>query len=700
MKLDKFKGILIISLLMIVFSMIVIVSFMTYSFAGSTHFLVTNTFSDFERGTFTNTSLSRRGEVYLVPEYTELLNNNDLYVWTMDSDSKDNIYASTGSQGKIYKITSDKNVSVFFESPGIGLNPIEVGKDDTVYLGVNPHGILYKISPEGVNEEVARFTESYIWDIKSDDEGNIFVATGLTASIYKITPDGVKEEIFSATTEKHILRMAFSGNTLYCVTSGNGLLYKINTVNKTAKVLYDTYEDEIKDLTIDSEGNVIFCTSTNLKKKVPDDFDYLETFKYYNGSGKLNKSKSYWKNSVYRVNTNETIDKLLTIDNNTLISITIDINDNIYVGTGIDGVIYKIDSNDIVSIYLETLQKQIYSMLTKDETIYASTCNMGKIFEIGLDQANEGEYLSDVFNAEGEAIWGNVIWRTNNDNESNIKFQVRIGNTETPDDTWTDWTELLNKPLGSSIGLPPSRFIQYKALFTMSKDRKQLPTLYEVKISYAMENRRPLIKSFNIKLIDSTDKSDAQFDNTKNIELSWDTEDPDNDSLLYSVYFKKKADDVWIPLMEETKDNKIVVSQRRFPDGLYDFKLMAGDGLSNSLDSELIITEYSEPFIIDSTAPSLTDKRIAVDSDGNIKLTGVVEDNLSYVARVEYSINSSDWYYLTPKDSLYDSQLEEISFTIYPDDEKFELVKGINFIQIKMMDAHQNVSSDFIYFEY
>lgn len=686
------------TLSILIMLLLTIVCFMTTSYAGNTHFLVTNSFSDFKRGTFINTSVSSRGEVYLVPEHTEILNKSDLYVWTMDYDSEGNIYASTGSQGKIYKISSDKDVSVFYESPGIGLNPIELGKDDTMYLGVNPHGILYKVNSSGVSEELARFSESYIWDIKADTEGNLYVATGLTASIYKISPDGVKEKVFSATTEKHILKMLISGDTLYCVTSGNGLLYQIDPVNKVAKVLYDTYEDEIKDLVIDLEGNIIFCTSTNLKKRVPDDFNYLETFSYYSGSKqKLNTNKTYWKNSVYRINTDGTIDKLLTLDNNILISITADNQDNIYVGTGIDGTIYKIDNNDIVSVYIETLQTQIYAMFTMNNTIYASTCNMGKILEIGLEKAYEGEYISEVFNAKGEAIWGNVSWRANDDSNS-IAFQVRTGNTEIPDDTWTEWSEVLSDPLGSSIGTISSRFIQYKAFFNMGS-KSAVPVLYEVRLSYAMENRRPIIKSFNIKLVDNTDRSDGYFDNTKNIELSWDTDDPDNDSLLYTVLFKEKSKDVWIPLVEDIKDDKVVVSQRRFPDGFYDFKLNVRDGLSNDSASEMQNTEYSEPFIIDSTAPMLSDSKIVIDGDGFVFVDGIIEDNLSYIARLEYSINGSEWFFITPTDSIYDSQYEEFNFTFNPEDNNFEIIDGTNFIQIKMIDAYGNVSSAFIYFE-
>ena len=68
---------------------------------------------------------------------------------------------------------------------------------------------------------------TYLWDLASDAEGNVYAAAGSPARVYKITPDGKASVIF-APQELQVQALAIDGSgAIYAATSPDGKVYKI-----------------------------------------------------------------------------------------------------------------------------------------------------------------------------------------------------------------------------------------------------------------------------------------------------------------------------------------------------------------------------------------------------------------------------------------------------------------------------------------
>jgi len=68
---------------------------------------------------------------------------------------------------------------------------------------------------------------TYLWDLASDREGNVYAASGSPARVYKITPDG-KASIIFAPQDLQVQALAIDGNgAIYAATSPDGKVYKI-----------------------------------------------------------------------------------------------------------------------------------------------------------------------------------------------------------------------------------------------------------------------------------------------------------------------------------------------------------------------------------------------------------------------------------------------------------------------------------------
>ena len=68
---------------------------------------------------------------------------------------------------------------------------------------------------------------TYLWDLASDSDGNVYAAAGSPARVYKITPDGKASVIF-APQELAVQALAIDGSgAIYAATSPDGKVYKI-----------------------------------------------------------------------------------------------------------------------------------------------------------------------------------------------------------------------------------------------------------------------------------------------------------------------------------------------------------------------------------------------------------------------------------------------------------------------------------------
>ena len=56
-------------------------------------------------------------------------------------DSKGNIYAGTGNQGKLFRISQEGQSSLFYDSPEVSILSLAVDADDNVYAGTGPDGV-------------------------------------------------------------------------------------------------------------------------------------------------------------------------------------------------------------------------------------------------------------------------------------------------------------------------------------------------------------------------------------------------------------------------------------------------------------------------------------------------------------------------------------------------------------------------------
>jgi len=172
---------------------------------------------------------------------------------------------------------------------------------------------------------------------------------------------------------------------------------------------------------------------------------------------------------------------------------------------------------------------------------------------------------------------------------------------------------------------------------------------------------------------------------------SWDAADPNGDNLRYKLYIKADDETAWKSLSNEMDDRAFSWDAESFANGTYRLKLEASDAPDNPNGTEMRTERVSAPFQIDNIPPRVENlhtstREGSVRGRSTVTVSGIAIDADSRIAKIEYSVDGSDWKQVFPEDSIFDSLQERFRFDVG------DLAPGEHAITVRAADAQRNVS--------
>jgi hypothetical protein len=668
-------------------------------------------FDDFQQGQFKGTALDSKGRLFIGPGIKEIPGPGKEYYLSLDVAPSGNIYIGTGHQALVYRINpftpspaasstpegTAGNIEAIFESDSeldvyaVLVTGTSTG-NETVFVGTSPEGKIYKISPNKGKKEFFNPDEKFIWDLKEDKSGSIICATGNSGGVYQVTPEGEGAQIFAA-EDTHIISLYISGDNSILAGSGDrGILYRID--NRKVKVLFDSPFQEIRGICEDSEGNIYFSAtkeislasqiSTGSSREKPLFLKKKEK------PGEAPREKSV----LYCLHTNGIVEKIWTSGTEYIYSVFYDRKtSDVIIGTGDSGRVYSVKKDGSFAIIYESDSAQIFKIAGNGKGASSGytliTNNTAAITGIEDTPNSKGIYYSDVYDLQIQSKLGRLYWDAETSAQTEVLLFIRTGNSNVPDNTWSQWSAPFTDSENSLLNIPDCRYFQVKAVLN-SKNATGSPYLERFRIYYIQSNLGPQLKKIEVKKPAPEQPVDAFNPDVKTkpipkkvkdnnyLIVTWEARDLNKDKLKYNIYLKKYNAQNWILIKEDMAEKTLQLDTQLFQDGKYVLRVVADDSLANppslSKSSDLV----SSPFLIDSTAPLVTNFSVT----GN-RIRFTVEDKTSIISNVLYSFDGKLWYPVFPVDMLNDSKNETFDFNLVN-------LQGKKFIFLKVMDEFEN----------
>lgn len=143
------------------------------------------------------------------------------------------------------------------------------------------------------------------------------------------------------------------------------------------------------------------------------------------------------------------------------------------------------------------------------------------------------------------------------------------------------------------------------------------------------------------------------------------------------------------PVVNSTKQTNFNWDTGKMADGIYMFKVVGSDRLSNPAGA-LTDEAISRPVFVCNKSPRLVafKSTLTVQADKSVKIEGSSHQDLIGIAGVQYKIDKeNDWAAAAPNDGIYDSGFEGFTIVTQP------LGIGLHTIEIKSIDQAGNSAS-------
>jgi hypothetical protein len=694
--------------------------------ASSPKFFQAATQPEFLKGEVQNLSVDNRGQLALGPA-TELVYETPApFLWSLLPAADGSLYVGTGNEGKVFRVDAQGKATTFFDATELEVHALATAPNGGLYVGTSPNGKIYKVDRNGASTVFFDPGEKYIWALATDAQGNVYAATGEKGIVYKIAPDG-KGAAFYRSKATHVTALTFdkAGNLLVG-TESPGRVLRVGADAK-AFLLLDTPFEEIRAFRFDDKGTLYVAAVSgrpgggappapadtgSAPAAAPSGTVAVVTTEVSAvavadastsgaSSGSVSRDdKRAAKGAVYRVAPDGLWDQLWQSSEDSPYDLVFDAQGRVIIGTGNKGKIYRLEGDPPQPTLLARASAQQVTALYKDAKgqLYYATANPGKLYRLSSDLAPQGTYESEPRDAQVVSSWGVITWRGTFPTGTKTEISTRSGNTETPDETWSDWSAAYATPDGSAISSPKARYLQWRAVLS---GRGQSPVLTSVTAAYLQRNLRPEVHSVTVqppgivfqKPFSNGDPDLAGFENQttpdrkltnaamsppsasgsaalgrrtyqKGLQtLVWRADDENEDDLTYEVDYRREGETAWKALRRDLDEAIYVWDTTTVPNGTYFVKIVASDAPSNAAGTALTGELVSAAFEIDNTPPEILVRDTRIDGAKTIITFDVIDDH-SHIQRVEYSEDGQEWKTVFPADGIADSRQEHYEVTL------------------------------------
>jgi hypothetical protein len=678
--------------------------------AGPTFWTI-STSADLLRGTSTGMLVGLDGVVTLGPQLTPRLTATPAQIWSLARGQDGTIWAGSGGDGRLLRLRPGQPEETAATTTEAAVFAVAVSSART-YFATSPDGKVYVIDGAAAARPFFDPAEKYIWALAVDGQGTLWVGAGTPAVIYRVDASGTGRAVYHPPAA-HVVCLAIdSTGRLLAGTESPGRVYRLDQ-NDRPTVVLDTGLTEARTVVPGPNGELFVAaigrgddaspgpgetTSVAIAMPPPPPAGAAPSPAAAPPSGR--------HSTVFRVDRSGTWEAYWDTPD-VLYDLALDADGSVFAASGPDGRLYKIVGDQKAQLLTGVDAHQVTRLLTGPDGHLAAfaTANPGRVIAVGAALQSPASYMSPVRDTRSASTFGTIRWQSS----GTVTIQTRTGNTDKPDETWTDWSAPYTHADGEAMTSPAGRFVQWKAVLTGGAGTA--PQLTSVTLAYLPRNTRPVVSTITVhppgivfQRPFSDDAAIAGIDDItadarrlpsdaspaplgrrmyqKGLQsIAWHADDADGDRLNYTVSYRRVGDSTWHPLETNWIDSIVVWDTTTVADGHYVVRITASDAPSNTPDRALTGDRESDPITVDNTPPVVT---MTVSRQGAaIHLLVHAVDATSPIDRLEYSVGGGPWRLAYPVDGLADSPDERYDIPVPSEAELARIV-------VRATDALQN----------
>ncbi|MDM8005735.1 MAG: hypothetical protein QUV05_06235 [Phycisphaerae bacterium] len=620
------------------------------------------------------------------------------YIWAMARGVEGEVYAATGNKGQIFRIEPDGSKSrVLCDLKPKNVICMAFAPDGFIYAGTDEDGLVYRVHPtDGQVFVVYDAKEPEISAIVFDAQGNLYASTadaeGARPGRAVADKPGGKPE-----TQKAESRAGGGLLSLFKASKPQADSQPAKG-SSTAPASRPGHPAGTPDDDEDAAGDGSSATSPATQQA-----SLLSRLGRPAAGGPPGTKTG--GNAIYRIDKDGFVTEIFREP--VMILGMAESNGTIYAATGNEGRIYALTPNLDRTLMLAKLEAAQATCLLRlpDNRLLIGTANAATVVELSDRYAAKGTLTSKVLDAEQLSTWGRVRWNATVPTGTKLTIATRSSNVEDEEsEAWEEWSSEMDATYPQSISSASARFLQYRLSFETTVP-DATPILRSLEIVRIQPNHAPLVTSVEVlAALDEAKKPTASpkvkmaaglsgFSGGEEVSapkynwvVKWSANDPNNDPLIFEVFYRELNARRWIRIAKELSESLYIWDTRTVPDGKYEVRVVAKDSKTNPPGTDLSGARISDMILVDNTPPDVTVDSITPKGGRAVRISFVCHDALTRIAGASYNLDSEEkWTPLAADDNIFDAPSETVTFTV--DD----LDAGEHRIAIRVEDERGNL---------
>ncbi len=607
-------------------------------------------------------------------------------VFALALDAKGTLYAGSSPDGKVWKLEGGK-AAEFFDPGEKYIWALAAASDGSLFVGTGQSGRVWRVTAAGQGEIWYETGQTHVTSLAFDSKGRLLAGTEPNGILYRIEGKGRAFVLYDSSLPEIRSIVPAPDGSVYVAAMGGAFARRqaqaagAATTQQAAGMVTTT-------ITVSADSDAATQRGIDLQPKPEPPKPAAPAPETPPPAPSVDLSAE--KSALYRIHADNLVETLWSSKEENVYDLIIR-GAELFFSTDSSGRIYRLSPDLKAALLVETREGETTRLAGAAASLLAATSNQGKLYRLNGADAQTGIYESPVHDVGNAARWGRLEWRAET-GAGKLSFRTRSGNSARPDTTWSEWSEPISDPARNAISSPNARFIQWRVEITPGKG--PAPVIDSVAISYQPQNGRPVVRSiqvspqwaaaqakpaapaqqssvaYSITVTDTGDAGQSTSGGTptqtvartgmQQLYISWQADDPDGDTLLYSLYFRGEDEREWKLLKADIKENTLQQDGEVFADGRYFFRVVATDRLANSPQAARESDLVSPPVLIDQTPPRvriLEPRRQGAEWRLEIR----AEDSASPIRRAECSVNAGPWTVLEAADGITDGREESFS---------------------------------------
>jgi hypothetical protein len=653
-----------------------------------------------------------RGRVYRIAP-----DGSSSVVWTADQpevfavavSSDGAVYAGSSPDGKLVRIEHGKVADIFTPKAKY-IWALAVAPDGSLFVGAGVPGNVYRVNASGASELWYETGQTHVTALAFDAAGRLLVGTEPNGIIYRIAAKGKAFALYNASLPEIRAIVPGADGVVYAAAMGGSVAARaggqvpLSFASGVAGIAATSVT--VTDTTSAQAGPDVKVKPDASRQAAPQAVQQVLPVLPTLETAGVDKS------AIYRINPDNTVETVWTSKEENVYDLTLRPDGSLLATTDAQGRIYRLLRNGKPALIAQTGEGEGTRLLSTPAGLLAATAETGRLFRLSDRRKATGSYEAPVHDAGAVARWGRISGR-NSGQTGDVTLETRTGNSARPDNTWSDWQPLRASGDIQRVQSPNARYIQWRATLTGEA------TLENISVAYLPQNSPPVVRSitvttqagpqsiaqkanaaasaantsFSVTVTDTGEAAPQTSQGTptqalsragnSQIQISWQADDPENDKLVYSVWFRPEDESAWVLLRANIFENTLLVDNDAFADGRYFFRVVASDRPSNGPDTARETDLVSSPVLIDNTPPMVSVTAGHRDND-QADIDVDARDAASSLRRCEYSVDAGPWMPVEAVDGLTDSP--HAQFHIHVE----HLSPGEHLVAIRVYDSAGN----------